>query len=96
MNLGFEHEAFGVHQDMALTSFDLLASYSISVLFSAHRGSLDQLRIHHPGTGLRISPQADPKALADSLVDPLPGAIDPPLSEIVVIDGGPSREVVRK
>ena len=45
--------------------------------------------------GLRISVQANPKALADSLVDPFPSTVDTPLPEIVV-DGRPSRELVRK
>ncbi len=46
--------------------------------------------------GLGISFQANPQeALADSPVDPLPGAVDTPFSEVVV-DGGPPGEVVRE
>jgi len=93
VDFGFEHETLGVHQQMPLTAFDLLASYSITAIFSAHRGTLDRLRIHHAGTGLRIPLQANPKALADGPVDALPGAVDPPSSEVVV-DGGPPRKVV--
>jgi hypothetical protein len=40
VDLGFEHETFGVNQDMALTALDLLASVVTSV-FSAYRGALD-------------------------------------------------------
>jgi hypothetical protein len=94
VDLGFEDETFGVHQDVALSSFDLLASV-VTALFSAHRRSLDRLGVHHPGTRLRIPLRANPQAFADSSVDPLPSTVDAPSSEIVV-DGGPSREVVRK
>src|SRR5215217_1908720 len=90
LDLGLEHETLGVHQDVALTAFYLLSTV-VSTLFSAHSGALDRLGVHHPGTtGLWISVQANPKALADSPVDPLPGAIDTPFSEIVVVEGGPS------
>jgi hypothetical protein len=44
---------------------------------------------------LRISAQANPEAFADGSVDPLPGAVDTPFSEVVVY-GGPSRKVVRE
>ena len=39
MDISFEHEALGVHQDMALTSFDLLTPVVTSV-FPAYRGAL--------------------------------------------------------
>jgi hypothetical protein len=94
VDLGFEHKAFGVHQDVTLSAFDLLGSV-VTTLFSAYCGTLDRLGINHTCAGLGISPQANPKAFSDSPVDPLPGAIDTPLSEIVV-DGGPSRKVMRK
>jgi hypothetical protein len=79
---------------VTLTAFDLLASV-IAALFSAHHGALDRLGIDHPGAGLRISFQANPKAFSDSPIDPFPGTVDAPGSE-VVIDGWPSREVVGK
>jgi hypothetical protein len=94
MDLCLEDETFGVHQQVTLTAFDLLASV-ITALFSAHRCALDLLGIDHPGAGLRISFQANPKALANSPIDPFPGTVDAPGSE-VVIDGRPSREVVGK
>jgi hypothetical protein len=40
VDLGFEHETFGVHQYVTLSAFDLLASV-ITALFSAHRCGLD-------------------------------------------------------
>jgi hypothetical protein len=67
----------------------------VTVLFSAYCGTLDRLRLHHARAGLRIAVQEDPQAFADSPVDPLPSTIDTPLSERVV-NGGPSREVLRK
>jgi len=79
---------------MALAALYLLASV-VTALFSAHCGTLDRLGINHPCTGLRISFQANLQAFADSLVDPFPGTVDTPLSEIA-IDGGPARKVMRK
>lgn len=79
---------------MALTALYLLATV-VTAIFSAHRGALYRLGVHHASAGLRISPQANPKAFSDGPIDPLPSAVDTPLSEIVV-DGGPSREVVGK
>jgi len=73
---------------MALASFDLLATV-VTALFSAYCGSLYRLAIHNACTGLRVSPQPDPKAFSDSPVDSLPGTIDAPFSEVVV-EGGPS------
>ena len=64
-------------------------------LFSAHSGCLHRLGIHHARAGLRIPLQADPQAFADGLVDPFPGTVDAPFSEVVV-DGRPSRKVVRE
>jgi|SRR5688500_5437017 hypothetical protein len=72
VELGFEYETLGVHQDVALTPFDLLASV-LTALLSAHRGALDRLAIHHAcTTGLGIPVQANPKALSNGPVDPLP------------------------
>jgi hypothetical protein len=49
VEVGFEDETLGVHQDVALTPFDLLTSV-ITALFSAHRGAFDRLAIHHART----------------------------------------------
>jgi hypothetical protein len=41
VDLRLEYETLCVHQDVALLRpFDLLATYSIPALFSAHRGGL--------------------------------------------------------
>ena len=89
MDLGLEHEALRVHQDVALSSLDLLDSVVTSD-FAAYGGGLDRPGIHHARAGLRIPPQENPKALADGPVDPLPGTVDAPSPEVVVVEGGPS------
>ena len=83
MDLRLEYETLGVYQDVALTSFDLLAPV-LTPVFPAHSSTLYRLGIHHARAGLRIPFQANPKAFADGPVDALPGAVDPPLSEVVV------------
>jgi hypothetical protein len=77
VDLRLEHETLGVYQDVALTAFDLLSTV-VSTLFSAHSGALDRLRVHHARTGLRIPPQANPKAFTGGTVDLLPSAVDTP------------------
>lgn len=47
----------------------------------------------YPRSGLRITPEADPKALADGRIDPFPRIVDPPGPEVVV-NGLPGRQVV--
>jgi hypothetical protein len=95
VDLRLEHETLGVYQDVALTALYLLASI-VTALFSAYRGTLYRLGIHHARAGLRIPLQADPEAFAESPVDPLPGAVDAPSPEVMVDGGPPSRKVVRK
>jgi hypothetical protein len=46
MDLGFEHEAFRIYQQVTLSAFDLLGSI-VTALFSAYCGSLDRLGIHY-------------------------------------------------
>jgi hypothetical protein len=79
---------------MTLSTIDLLASI-VTAFLSAYPASLDRLGIYYPGAGLRISLQANSETFPDSSIYALPGTVDAPFSEIVV-DGGPSREVVRK
>src|SRR5215213_7265523 len=93
VDVRLEHQALGVHQDVALATLHLLAPI-VTALFSSHRGALYRLAIHHPRAGLRISFQAHSQAFSESSVDPLEGSIDAPLPEVPV-NGGPSREVVR-
>jgi hypothetical protein len=94
VDLGFEHETLGVYEQVTLTALDLLGSV-LTAIFSAYCGTLDRLGIHHPGTWLGISLQANPKAFSYGPIDTLPGAVDTPLPKVVV-DGGPSRELVRQ
>ena len=77
---------------MPLASLDLLTSV-VTPGFSAYRGGLYRLGIHHARAGLGIPFQANPQAFADGPIDPFPGPFYAPSSEVVV-DGGPSREVV--
>ena len=95
MDLDLEHESFGIHQQMALPTIDLLLASVVTALLSAYPASLDRLGIRYPGAGLRLPLQANPKALPDSSIDALLGTIDTPFSEIVV-DGGPPRKVMRE
>jgi hypothetical protein len=52
VDLGYEHQALGVHEQMSLSSFDLLGSYSIAALFAAHARGLERLAIHDGRAGL--------------------------------------------
>jgi hypothetical protein len=65
-------------------------------LLAAYRTALDRLRIYYPSTtGLRRAPELDAQALAQRLIDPLEGSVYTPFPKVVV-DGGPTREVVGK
>jgi len=75
-----------------LTALDLLTSVE-AAFFSAHCGALYRLAIHHARARLRIPLQADPQAFSEGAVDPLPGTVDTPFSEVPV-DGGPPGKVV--
>src|SRR4051812_2536555 len=94
MHPGFEHEAFGVYQQMSLSALDLFASV-VTTLITSHAGALERLAVHHAGARMRIPLQADPHTLAQGGVHPLPGAVDAP-SPQVMVDGLPWRKVVRK
>src|SRR5215208_3637121 len=77
---------------MAFASFDLLGAV-VTALFSAHAGRLDRLAVHYGCAGLGVSLQADPNALTEGGVHPLPRPIQTPEAEVVV-DGLPWWEVV--
>jgi hypothetical protein len=91
VDLGFEYETLCVHQDVALAALDLLATIVTALLCA----TLDRLGINQASAGLCISVQANPQAFSYSPVDPFPGTVDAPGSEVVV-NGRPSREVVGK
>jgi hypothetical protein len=94
VNLDLEHKAFGIYEQMSLSTADLLATV-VTPIFSAHAGRFDRLRVNYPGTGLRVTPEPDAQALANDPIYLLPGTFDAPLSEVMV-DGGPRRKVVRQ
>src|SRR5215208_2763363 len=79
---------------MALSPFHLLAAI-VSSLLPSHAGTLDRLAIYYAGAGLRISSHTDSHPLAQGGVQPLPGAVDAPSSEVMV-DGLPGREFMRQ
>jgi hypothetical protein len=76
---------------VALAAIDLLATIVTALLCA----TLDRLGINHACAGLWISVQANPEAFLYSPVDPFPGTVDAPGSEVVV-NGRSSREVVGK
>src|ERR671921_480508 len=79
---------------MPLPTANLLSAI-VTPLFPAHSSRSYRLAIHYPGAGLRIPPQANPQTLSDRPVDPLPGVVYSPNSEVVK-DGLPWWEVVGK
>jgi hypothetical protein len=62
MDLGFKHQALGVHQEMSLMTFDLLASVVTSL--SSYTCGLYRLRIHYARAGLGISLEALSQTMA--------------------------------
>ena len=70
MYADFEHQPLGVHQQVTLSAFDLLATI-ITALLSTYASRLDRLGIHYAGSRLRVSLQASPKAFAERSIDPL-------------------------
>jgi hypothetical protein len=74
MNSIFEHQTLGVHQQMALSSFDLLGSV-LTALLATHAHCLDRPAVRYRCAGPRVPLQADPHSLAQGGVHPLPSAI---------------------
>jgi hypothetical protein len=74
VDLGLEHESFGIDQQMALPAIDLLAAV-VTAFLSAYPGGFDRLAIDYACTGLRISVQANSKAFPHSSVDTFPGTV---------------------
>src|SRR5215218_6728719 len=92
VDLRLEQKALRIDQNVAFSTLDLLACV-VASLPTAHAGALHRLGIDDSRAGLRISPEADPQTLADGRVDPFPGAVDAPETEVMV-DGLPRWEVV--
>jgi hypothetical protein len=70
VNLGFEHETFGVYQQVPLPPFHLLASIKTALL-SAYPGRLDRLAIYDASARLRVSVETDPDPLTQGGMHPL-------------------------
>src|SRR5215213_9078580 len=94
MNHRFQDQTLRVHQDMALSAFHLLSSVVTSPIPS-HTGALDRLAIHNARAGLRISLEAYSQTMAQGSVQPLPGTLDAPSSEVVV-NGLPRWKLMRQ
>ena len=94
MDCRFKDQTLGVHEQVTLSSLDLLASV-VSALVPSHAGALDRLAVHHASARLGIALLAHPQSTAQSGVYLFPGAVYAPSPEVVV-DGLPRREVVGK
>jgi AhpD family alkylhydroperoxidase len=69
MDLGFENQAFGVHEQMTLPAAHLLASV-VTALFSAYTGCLGGLGVHDAcAAGLGVSPRELSQALAQRRIN---------------------------
>src|SRR5215217_5061463 len=79
---------------MALSSLDLLAA--IVAALSSHAGGLHRLAIHYARARLDVSSDTHAQALSERGMQLLPGTVDAPGSEVVVVDGLPGWEVTRK
>jgi hypothetical protein len=92
VNPSFEHQTLGVHQQVALSALDLLATI-VSSFISAHPGRFDRLAIYDARARLRVSLEANSHPLAQGSVHPFPGSIHSPETEVMV-DGLPGWEVM--
>jgi hypothetical protein len=91
MDPDLENKTSDVPQQPSLLAANLLTTV-VSSYFSAHPTCLCRPRLHYPGTGSKISPEPSAQELVDRPGHPLLGAVETPLSE-VVIDGVPRRKV---
>jgi hypothetical protein len=74
MNPHFEHQTLPVHQQVALSAFDLLGPV-VTALFAAYARGLDRLGVHYGRAGLRVPLQRYPYSFAQGGMHPLPGAV---------------------
>ena len=58
MNLGFEHQSFRIHEQVALPTLHLFGTV-VAALFSAYTGSLDRLAIYDARARLGIPAETD-------------------------------------
>ncbi len=92
MDGGREDEPLGVHEQMALAAFDLLAP--VVAAHAADAGGLDGLRVNYARAGLRVASQAHAQPFAQDRMDMLPRPIQPPFAKVVK-DRLPGRELPR-
>jgi hypothetical protein len=59
MDPGFDDQAFGIHQQMALSAFHLLCGVE-AALVASHSGGPERLGVHYPGAGVRVSAKVPP------------------------------------
>lgn len=94
MGFGFQDQTLGVYEQMTLSPFRLLAAV-VTALITSHTSALVRLAVHYASAWLRIPFLAHSHMTAQSSVYPLPSALTPPGSEVMV-DGLPGRKVVRQ
>lgn len=77
MDLHFEEQALGIHQQMPFAPFDLLAPIIPALLADA--GSFDALTIDDADTRLGLAPQGDARLPTRGGVEVLPPTLPAPL-----------------
>src|SRR5215210_5076117 len=77
VNLGLEHQAFRIHEQLSFAAADLLAAI-VAPLFATGPTRLGRLGINYSCAGLWVSPQPHPQAHTQSGVEPLEGSIYAP------------------
>jgi hypothetical protein len=77
-----EHQALGIHQQMALTPIYSLGP--VIALGTAYGGGFDRLAIENGCPRLRIPPGLDPDGRMQRLVERIPADLQPPEAKVVV------------
>jgi hypothetical protein len=95
MDLGFQDQTLGVYEQMTLSAAFRLLAAVVTALITSHTSALDRLAVHYASAWLRIPFLAHSHMTAQSSVYPLPRALNPPGSEVMV-DGLSGRKVVRQ
>jgi hypothetical protein len=74
-----QHEAFGIHEQVALASFDLLAT--VKAALPTNAGGLHGLTVNAARAGLGVTAEAPTEVVAQQRVHALPRSITPPASQ---------------
>src|SRR5262249_56535478 len=77
-----QHESFSIDEQVAFAALDLLPP--VVAAHAADAGGLDRLTVNNARAGLGIAPEPHPQPLAQHHVEPLPGAVEAPLAEVMV------------